>query len=107
MISVTIEFFAGALSRKRQKRGAKLLLHSAARSIISLSPSTRFREGPRRRPVTRHWPRMIGLSCLLLAAAGCANFWDELLSQERDWNYVWGFHKPSPLLVIRDNLDGK
>jgi hypothetical protein len=57
--------------------------------------------------VKRLWPRTIGLSCLLLAAAGCANFWDELLSQERDWNYVWSYHKPDPLAVIRDNLDGK
>src|ERR1022692_4586061 len=50
---------------------------------------------------------MIGLSCLLLATAGCANFWDELLSQERDWTYVWSYHKPDPMTVILANLDGK
>lgn len=51
----------------------------------------------------RHWPRTIGLSCLLLATAGCANFWDEVLSQERDWRYIHGYGKPDPLVVIRDN----
>jgi hypothetical protein len=48
---------------------------------------------------------MLGLSCLLLAAAGCANFWDEALSHERDWSYATGIGKPDPLVVIRDNTD--
>ena len=53
--------------------------------------------------MTRYWPRTIGLSCLLLAVAGCANFWDEMLSHERDMSYATGYGKPNPLKVIRDN----
>jgi HEAT repeat protein len=55
--------------------------------------------------VTRYWPRTIGLSCLLLVSAGCANFWDEMLSHECDWSYATGWKKPNPLVVIRDNAD--
>ncbi len=53
----------------------------------------------------RHWPHVLGLSCLLLATAGCASFWDEALSHECDWSYATGYGKPSPLVVIRDNAD--
>jgi hypothetical protein len=55
--------------------------------------------------VKRYWPRTIGLALLLLAAAGCANFWDEVLSHECDWAYATGIGKPNPLIVIRDNAD--
>jgi hypothetical protein len=55
--------------------------------------------------VNRYWPGTIGISCLLLAAAGCANFWDEVLSHECDWSYATGIGKPNPLIVIRDNAD--
>ena len=46
------------------------------------------------------------LGCLLASSAGCATFWDEALSNERDWAYITGIGKPSPLVVIRDNADG-
>ncbi len=54
----------------------------------------------------RHWPGLIAIACLILAAAGCAARWDELMSRERDWSYISGFGKPDPLVVIRDNQDG-
>src|SRR6516162_11079331 len=76
-----------------------------ARFGYTPTPCNRCADGPRRRPVKRHWPGMLGLSCLLLAAAGCANFWDEALSHERDWSYATGWGKPDPLTVIHDNLD--
>jgi PBS lyase HEAT-like repeat len=53
--------------------------------------------------VIRYWAGTIGLLCLLLAVSGCANFWDEMLSHERDWSYMTGIKKPNPLTVIRDN----
>lgn len=46
------------------------------------------------------------MGCLLLTAPGCATFWEEALSHERDWAYITGWGKPSPILVIRDNADG-
>jgi hypothetical protein len=48
---------------------------------------------------------MLGLSCLLLTTVGCANFWDEALSHERDWAYATGYGKPDPLRVIEKNAD--
>ena len=54
----------------------------------------------------RIWPSVLGLSCLLLANTGCASFWDEALSHERDWSYATGLGKPNPLVVIHDNADG-
>jgi hypothetical protein len=45
------------------------------------------------------------LCCLLLSGTGCANFWEEALSQERDWSYATGWGKPDPLTVLHDNLD--
>ena len=54
----------------------------------------------------RHWPCVIGISILLLTAPGCARFWDEMLSHERDWSYATGIGKPNPLIVIRDTTDG-
>jgi HEAT repeat protein len=53
----------------------------------------------------RRWPGLIAISCLLLAAVGCAARWDEMLSHERDWSYITGWGKPNPLAVIRDNPD--
>ena len=42
-------------------------------------------------------------SVLLLGASGCAGFWDEITSNERDMRYVWT--KPEPLVVLRDSTD--
>ncbi len=53
----------------------------------------------------RYWPGLFGLSCLLFASTGCATFWDEVTSHERDWSYATGIGKPDPLVVIRDNAD--
>jgi hypothetical protein len=53
--------------------------------------------------VIRSWAGTTGILCLLLAASGCANFWDEALSHERDFSYMTGIGKPNPLAVIRDN----
>lgn len=53
----------------------------------------------------RRWPGLIVFSSLLLAGAGCAARWDEMLSRERDWSYITGYGKPDPLVVIRDNPD--
>jgi hypothetical protein len=55
--------------------------------------------------VNRNWPGALGLSCLLFASGGCATFWDEVTSRERDWSYATGIGKPDPLAVIRDNAD--
>src|ERR1043165_5128499 len=44
----------------------------------------------------------IGPLCLLVVA-GCAHFWDEITSSERDWAYITGINKPNPLKVIQDN----
>jgi len=41
---------------------------------------------------------------LLLGACGCATFWSEITSRERDMNYVWG-KQPDPLVVLRDSTD--
>src|SRR5437868_6082832 len=54
----------------------------------------------------QHWPRRMGVSLLLFAGAGCASFWEELVSHERDWAYITGRGKPHPLVVIRDSSDG-
>lgn len=55
--------------------------------------------------MNRSWPQLFALSCMLSSATGCATFWDEALSHERDWSYVTGIGKPSPLVVLRDNAD--
>jgi HEAT repeat protein len=52
---------------------------------------------------TAHWRCLFGIACLLVGLPGCANFWDELLSSERDWRYITNINKPDPLVVIRDN----
>jgi hypothetical protein len=50
---------------------------------------------------------LLGLALLVLALPGCANFWDEVLSSERDARYITGIGKPDPLVVIRDNDPSK
>jgi hypothetical protein len=42
---------------------------------------------------------------LLMAANGCATFWDEAFSRERDLHGY--FRPPDPLVVIRDSSDGE
>lgn len=42
---------------------------------------------------------------LLLGACGCASFWSEITSRERDMTFVWG--NPDPLVVLRDNTDNQ
>src|SRR5262249_43382154 len=54
----------------------------------------------------QHWPRLMSFGFLLFAGPGCATFWDEITSHDRDWAYITGRGKPHPLLVIRDNPDG-
>ena len=51
-------------------------------------------------------PAQIGVACLLLAVAGCTSFWDEVLSNERDMDYVWTWRRPDPLDVLKTNKDG-
>ena len=46
------------------------------------------------------------LGSLLLSTTGCAAFWDEAFSSERDFAYMTGIGKPHPLEVIRNNADG-
>jgi HEAT repeat protein len=47
------------------------------------------------------------LACVALAlpVGGCASFWDEALSRERDLHGY--FTPPDPLIVIRDSTDGE
>jgi hypothetical protein len=40
---------------------------------------------------------------ILLAACGCASFWDEVTSRERDLPSLW--RKPDPLVTLRDSTD--
>lgn len=54
----------------------------------------------------QRWSRYLAIVLLLHAACGCASFWEEVLSHERDWAYITGRGKPHPLVVIRDNPDG-
>jgi HEAT repeat protein len=56
---------------------------------------------------TAHWRCLFGIACLLVGLPGCANFWDELLSSERDARYIFNINKPDPLVVIRDNDSSK
>ncbi|MCI0682480.1 MAG: HEAT repeat domain-containing protein [Gemmataceae bacterium] len=41
----------------------------------------------------------------LLGACGCAAFWSEVSSRERDMTFVWG--RPDPLVVLRDHTDNQ
>lgn len=56
---------------------------------------------------TAHGRCLFGIACLLVGLPGCANFWDELLSSERDWRYITNINKPDPIVVIRDNDPSK
>jgi hypothetical protein len=44
-------------------------------------------------------------SVVLLPAGGCAPFWDEVLSRERDMHGY--FHPPDPLVVLKESTDGE
>jgi hypothetical protein len=44
------------------------------------------------------------VGALLLAACGCANFWDEVTS--RDFDVTTLFNRPSPLVVLEKSNDG-
>jgi hypothetical protein len=54
---------------------------------------------------TRRLPLVLAWIALALPAAGCAAFWDEALSRERDLGGY--FRPPDPLVVIRDSTDGE
>jgi hypothetical protein len=58
------------------------------------------------RTMKNSWPRWMGASFVLFGLSGCAGFWEELMSNERDWAYITGHNKPDPLVVIRDSNDG-
>jgi len=53
------------------------------------------------------WRIVLTLAGLLAAVPGCANFWDEITSSERDMRYAFNYNKPDPLIVIRDNDSSK
>lgn len=61
---------------------------------------------PANQTLLPHWGYRAALCFMLGMSAGCATFWDEALSHERDWAYITGIGKPPPLVVIRDNADG-
>ena len=58
-----------------------------------------------RYPADRGRNGLLACVLLLLPAAGCAPFWDELLSRERDMGSY--FHPPDPLTVLKDSTDGE
>jgi hypothetical protein len=49
-----------------------------------------------------------GAALLGLGLSGCAQFWDDITSRDRPfsqrWKEIW--HKPDPLVVLRDSQDG-
>jgi HEAT repeat protein len=58
-----------------------------------------------RRPDLRRLYVLLACAALALPAGGCASFWDEAFSRERD---LQGYFKPpDPLTVIRDSTDGE
>lgn len=61
---------------------------------------------PKRGQSWRAWPacRAVG-GAVLLGACGCASFWSEISSRERDMSFVWG--SPDPLVVLRDHTDNQ
>src|SRR5260221_1505971 len=70
----------------------------------------------RRRPVTprylanrlpgvRRLHLLLACAALALPLGGCATFWDEAFSRERDLGAY--FHPADPLVVIRDSTDGE
>jgi HEAT repeat protein len=53
--------------------------------------------------MTRHIA--IGCACLgFLVLTGCANFWDDVTSQDFKFSQWW--QKPNPYVVLRDSTDG-
>lgn len=56
--------------------------------------------------MNRLWPRLLGGALLAMSATGCATFWEEVWSRERDWSYATGWGKPSPLVVLDKSTDG-
>ena len=80
--------------------------------MLSSVPKGRNRSGAGNAPgqgdVFRQGPRLLGMTFLLLtfSSAGCASFWEEVMSRERDWSYITGRNKPNPLVVLRDSDDG-
>jgi hypothetical protein len=58
-----------------------------------------------RLPTARRLYCVLACAALGLATGGCASFWDEALSRERDLHGY--FHPPDPLVVIRETTDGE
>ncbi len=58
-----------------------------------------------RQPRVRRLCGLFAWALLMLPAGGCAGFWDEVMSRERDLNGY--FHPPDPLVVLRDSTDGE
>jgi len=59
-------------------------------------------------PGRTHMPKVVLIVAGLIAAVpGCATFWDEVTSSERDSRYMLGWGKHNPLVVIRDNDPSK
>jgi len=56
-------------------------------------------------PMFRRWPGLLAVAAIFVNV-GCAARWDEMLSHERDWSYVFSMGKPHPLNVILDTTDG-
>jgi HEAT repeat protein len=48
---------------------------------------------------------LLACASLALSAGGCASFWDEVFSRERDLDGY--FHPPDPLVVIKESTDGE
>jgi hypothetical protein len=54
----------------------------------------------------QQWLRWMGSAFLLSGLTGCAGFWEEVMSRERDWAYVTGRGMPDPLVVLENSNDG-
>ena len=66
-----------------------------------MTPRIRAAAMPRLRRLCELW--LLGL--LLLSSGGCASFWDEVLSRERDLGQY--FNPPNPLVTIMETTDGE
>jgi HEAT repeat protein len=58
-----------------------------------------------RLPGVRRLHFLLACAALTLPLGGCATFWDEAFSRERDLGAY--FNPPDPLIVIRDSTDGE
>jgi HEAT repeat protein len=58
-------------------------------------------------PGRNHLPKVVLIVACVAVLPGCATFWDEVTSSERDTRYMFGWGKPNPLIVIRDNDPSK